>query len=88
MRAHAGSGKQLSISYKLGKDFLLHAQLQMKGLSGLFSPQTNTMDVDWEDKCRQQEMGFTFENRYATLTYHNADGGTDHLNETTNRSTG
>lgn len=80
--AHAGSGKQLSISYKLGKDFLLHAQLQMKGLSGLFSPQTNTMDVDWEDKCRQQEMGFTFENRYATLTYHNADGGTDHLNET------
>jgi YidC/Oxa1 family membrane protein insertase len=80
--ANAGEGKQLSISYKLGKDYMLHAQLQMKGLSGLFSPQTNTMDVDWEDKCRQQEMGFTFENRYATLTYHNADGGTDQLSET------
>ncbi len=79
--AVAGPGKELAISYKLGKDFLLHTQLRATGLGGLFSPQTNTMDVDWQDKCRQQEMGFSFENRYATLTYHNADGGTDHLNE-------
>ncbi len=42
--------------------------------TGLFAPGTNTMDVDWKDKCRQQEKGFNFENRYATLTYHNVDG--------------
>ncbi|MGN0216172.1 MAG: membrane protein insertase YidC, partial [Prevotella sp.] len=79
--AVAGPGKELAISYKLGKDILLHTQPTATGLGGPFSPQTNTMDVDWQDKCRQQEMGFSFENRYATLTYHNADGGTDHLNE-------
>ena len=27
------------------------------------------------------ERGFMFENRYTTLTYHNVEGGTDHLNE-------
>jgi YidC/Oxa1 family membrane protein insertase len=50
-------------------------------MQGLFPPNTSTMDVDWQDKCRQQERGFTFENRYATLTYHKTDGGTDYLNE-------
>ena len=39
------------------------------------------MDIDWSDKARQQERGFMFENRYTTLTYHNAEGGTDYLNE-------
>jgi YidC/Oxa1 family membrane protein insertase len=53
-------------------------------MAGLFPPNTSTMDVDWQDKCRQQERGFTFENRYATLTYHNVEGGTDYLNETKN----
>ena len=33
---------------------------------------------------RQQERGFTFENRYASLTYHKADGGTDYLSEAKN----
>ena len=42
------------------------------------------MDVQWKDMVRQQERGFTFENRYASLTYHEADGGTDYLSETKN----
>ena len=43
------------------------------------------MDVVWQDKCRQQEKGFTFENRYSTLTYHKADGGTDYLSESSEK---
>ncbi len=50
-------------------------------MAGLFSPNYNKMDIDWSDKARQQERGFMFENRYTTLTYHNAEGGTDYLNE-------
>ena len=60
---------------------MLHMQLSAQGMSGLFSPGTQTMDVNWKDKVRQQERGFTFENRYATLTYHKSEGGTDYLNE-------
>lgn len=81
MTAVAGEGKTLTLTYTLGNDYMLHMSLQANGMAGLFSPNYNKMDVDWSDKARQQERGFMFENRYTTLTYHNAEGGTDHLNE-------
>ena len=81
MTAVAGEGKTLTLTYTLGDDYMLHMSLQANGMAGLFSPNYNEMDVDWSDKARQQERGFMFENRYTTLTYHNAEGGTDHLNE-------
>ena len=81
MTAVAGEGKTLSMTYKLGKDYMLHMSFSAQGMEGLFSPNYNKMDIDWSDKARQQERGFMFENRYTTLTYHNAEGGTDYLNE-------
>ena len=81
MTAVAGEGKTLTMTYTLGNDYMLHMSLQANGMAGLFSPNYNKMDVDWSDKARQQERGFMFENRYTTLTYHKAEGGTDHLNE-------
>ncbi len=81
LTAVAGEGKTLTMTYTLGKDYMLHMSLQANGMAGLFSPNYNKMDVDWSDKARQQERGFMFENRYTTLTYHNVEGGTDHLNE-------
>ena len=80
--ADAGEGKSLTLKYALGQDYMLHMQMSVQGMAGLFAPGTQTMDVDWKDKARQQERGFSFENRYATLTYHKKDGGTDYLNET------
>lgn len=82
MTAEAGAGKSITLTYRLGKDYMLHMSLQANGMAGLFAPGYNAMDIDWQDKCRQQERGFTFENRYATLTYHKTEGGTDYLNET------
>ena len=80
--AEAAQGKSLTIEYRLGADNMLHMKMYAEGMQGLFAPGTQTMDVNWKDKCRQQEKGFMFENRYATLTYHNTDGGTDYLSET------
>ena len=80
--ADAGEGKSLTLKYELGQDYILHMQMSVQGMAGLFAPGTQTMDVNWKDKARQQERGFSFENRYATLTYHKKDGGTDYLNET------
>ena len=84
--ANAGNGKNIVISYTLGKDYMLHAKMQMNGMAGLFAPNTTTMNVDWSDKCKQQEKGYSFENRYATLTYHYSDGGTDQLSETSDKT--
>ena len=81
MTATAGNGKELVINYVLGSDYMLHAQLQTVGMAGDFAPSVSQMDVQWKDMCRQQERGFTFENRYASLTYHKVDGGTDYLSE-------
>ena len=81
MTAAAGNGKSLVINYVLGKDYMLHTQIQAVGLGNDFSPSTDRMDVQWKELARQQERGFTFENRYASLTYHKTDGGTDYLSE-------
>ena len=81
LKAQAGEGKDITISYVLGKDYMLHMKLQANGMEGIFPPNYNQMDINWKEKCKQQEKGFSFENRYATLTYHKTEGGTDYLNE-------
>ncbi len=85
LTANAGQGKSMVLTYRLGPNYLLHMSMQVKGMNGLFAPDTKVMNVNWKDKCRQQEKGFTFENRYSTLTYHEEDGGTDKLNETSEK---
>jgi YidC/Oxa1 family membrane protein insertase len=82
MTAVAGAGKQLVMNYRLGKDYLMHMSLQTEGMSGLFAPNYNLMDVEWTEDCHQQERGFSFENQRSALTYHFTEGGTDYLNET------
>ena len=85
MTADAGNGGSLSIDYTLGADYMLHMSLRAQGLSGVFAPNCKDMDIVWNENCRQQERGFTFENRYATLTYKEKDSGTDYLSETSEK---
>ena len=85
MTAVAGAGKTLSMHYLLGKDYLLHFSLQAQGMDGVFSSKTDKVNIEWNERCRQQEKGFSFENRYATLTYKEKDGGTDYLSETSEK---
>lgn len=82
MTAAAGNGGAVILDYTLGADYLLHVAFRVHGLSGIFAPNCKEMDIEWSEMCRQQEKGFTFENRYASLTYKEKDGGTDYLSET------
>ncbi len=75
-------GKNITITYTLGKDYLLSCSIRANNMAGSFSPSTSAMDINWQENCRQLEKGHTFENRYASLTYHFKEGGTDYLNET------
>jgi len=75
-------GKQLSISYQLlPNSYMVNMQLQAKGLSGFFAPNTKTLDINWVDRIMQQEKGYDFENRYSSLTYKRKDKGTEKLSE-------
>ncbi len=82
MTAQAANGGSIAFSYELGPDYMLHFALTTNGLAGQFNPTNTRMDIKWQSKARQQERGFTFENRYSTLTYKENGGGTDYLSET------
>ena len=82
LTAAASNGGSIVFNYWLGADYMLHFTFQVNGLNGMFAPNYKEMDIEWTDLARQQEKGFTFENRYATLTYKEKDGGTDYLSET------
>ena len=83
--ATAGEGKQIVMDYQLGRDYMVHLQMHAEGMSGLFAPNMQTMDVNWQERCPQQERGFMFENRYCTLTYKEKDSSTDHISETSEK---
>lgn len=81
LTAEAGLGKSLIINYRLGSDYMLHVSLRTVGMAGLFDPNTTTLGVDWHEKVKEQERGFTFENRYARLDWKESEGGTDYISE-------
>ena len=85
MTAQAGNGGSIIFNYILGQDYMLHFTLQVNGLNGMFAPNYKEIDVEWTDLIRQQEKGFTFENRYSTLTYKEKKGSTDYLSETSEK---
>ena len=81
LTATAGNGKTLTLDYKLTKNYMLRLDVKATGMNGLFNPGKNQLIVDWQDKCKQQELGHSFENRYATVTYKKTGGGVEHLSE-------
>ncbi len=86
LTAPAQNGGSLEFRYELGENYMLHFSMLAKGLSGQFAPNMKEMDIEWTSRARQQEKGFMFENRYATLTYKEKDGGTDYLSETSDET--
>ena len=85
MTAQAGNGGSLVFNYWLGKDYMLHFTMQANGLNGMFAPNYREVDIEWTDLAIQQERGFTFENRYTSVTYKEKNSGTDYLSETSEK---
>ena len=81
MTAKAQNGGEIDLKYRLGKDYLLSLSLETKGLANIFAPSYKEMEIEWTDHCRQQEKGFSFENRYTSIYYKEVSGGTDKLSE-------
>ena len=86
MLAQAGNGGQVALRYRLGRDYMLSLSLETKGLAGFFAPSYKEVEMEWTDHCRQQEKGFSFESRYTGLFYKEAQGGTDNLSETADKT--
>ena len=71
----------LDFSYRLlPESYMLNFTVQAHGMQNFFPSSMKTMSVDWAQRVRQQEKGYTFEQRYTTLTYH-TEKDTEHLSE-------
>ena len=46
LTAPASNGGALVLNYSLGKDYMLHFSLQAQGLSGIFAPNYQAMDIE------------------------------------------
>ena len=86
MTAQAADDGSIVFDYRLHDDHLLHIAFHAEGMSRHFAPTTKQLAIAWQDSCRQQEKGFMFENRYATLTYKKKSGKTKYLSETSEKS--
>ena len=76
LSAKGANGAEIIFEYELGEDYMLHFSMQTKKMGGMFKPGEQPFDILWTDSCRQQERGYDFESRYATLTYKKQGGGT------------
>ena len=86
LTAQAQNGGNVVMKYRLGRDYLLSLSLQVNGLAGIFPPSYREMEMEWTDHCRQQEKGYSFENRYTGIFYKDTEGSTDNLPETADKT--
>ena len=86
MAAKAQNGGEIALKYRLGKDYLLSLSVESRGLANVFAPSYKEMEIEWTDHCRQQEKGFSFENRYTSIYYKESkSGSTDKLSESSDK---
>ena len=78
-----GNAGSLIFDYTLRPNaYMLDLNIKAQGMNSFFSTKSKTLSMQWDMHARQQEKGFDFENRYASVTYKEKNGGTDYLSET------
>ncbi|MGN0057475.1 MAG: membrane protein insertase YidC [Phocaeicola plebeius] len=83
LRLPATGGGELDFTYRLlPNSYLVDLTVQARGMQNFFSPSVKRMSIDWTQRARQMEKGYTFEQRYTSLTYKPSDDSFDYLSET------
>ena len=82
MRLQTTGAGYIDFAYRLLPDaYLLNFDIRAVGMQNFFPAALKTVNIDWFQKARQQEKGFSFEQRYTSLTYKPVDDGSDYLSE-------
>lgn len=80
MRLAADSASYIDFTYTLSPDkYLMAFTIQATGMENKLSASTKYVDIEWAQRARQLEKGFTYENRLAELMYRHTTEGTDNL---------
>lgn len=79
----ANNGGHIDFCYKLlPESYVLDFTVQAVGMQNFFSPSVKAMSIDWKQRARQMEKGYTFEQRYTSLTYKPTGESFEYLSET------
>jgi YidC/Oxa1 family membrane protein insertase len=82
MRLPAGEEGYLDFVYTLNPDdYMLQYSIQGHGLNGILAPNTNSLDLSWEQAIRQQEKGRKYEDQYSGLFYKFQADDVENLNQ-------
>ena len=80
MRLQADSASYIDFRYAMHPGtYLVDFTIQAVGMEGKLASTNKHVDIEWSQRARQLEKGYTYENRLAELTYKIAGEGTDNL---------
>ena len=80
LRLQSEPGSYIDFSYALQPEsYLVDFSIQAVGMEGKLATSKTSVDVEWAQRARQIERGYTYENRLSQLTYKKHGHGTDHL---------
>lgn len=84
MRLAADADSYIDFVYSLQPDsYLMNFEIKATNMAGKLA-NTGYVDIDWSQRARQLEKGFTYENRLAELTYKLAEDDVDNLSAASN----
>jgi YidC/Oxa1 family membrane protein insertase len=80
MRLSAGEESYIDFIYQLQDgSYVADFTIQAVGMSDKLASSTNYVDIEWKQRVRQLEKGYTYESRLSNLTYKVAGDDTDNL---------
>ena len=85
MRLSADTDSYIDFTYTLHQgSYLVDFSIQAVGMDGKLAAGNKYVDIEWSQRARQIEKGYTYENRLAELTYKISGEGTDYLSASKN----
>jgi YidC/Oxa1 family membrane protein insertase len=83
MRLNAANGGHIDFDYRLhSQAYIVDFTIRATGMQNFFPTATKTVGINWTQRARQLEKGFSFEQRYTTLTFKPEGKHSDYLSET------
>ena len=85
MRLSADSDSYIDFTYQLHNDsYLMDFTILAVNMNGKLATTNDRVDIEWSQRARQIEKGYTYENRLSELTYKIAGDDTDYLSAAKN----
>lgn len=85
MRLSADSASYIDFTYTMHNDtYLVDFTIRAVNMEGKLAATNNYVDIEWAQRARQIEKGYTYENRLSELTYKMTGEGTDYLSANNN----